>query len=371
MRGVEGGWASETDDLVQILLCGVCKPPYAKWGAQHLSQRAAGRTLELVRVKGLALCWERKACWFWAGYYHQSTVHEGPGHISCVLMPRSLWTWPQRGRGAGLAGPRGRGADAQEPLTRGTEQPQPRTPPCRAGGSADPSRRKGAAVTGNGDCVSSTAQPPAAEALWAGRQPSLGRGGGSVQPCCRPDSGLVRRLDWAGGTLSKLLHLEGEGRGAPKGMGARGRGLWGPFSRPPTTPVPWGLGHPQTLPEFRALVTPGWGHPEPAPSLPGGVSVSPREPVRSVLPHEVTEDRPLSWSPSTAEAPPGALPQPHPRGCPTGPGLAPRARGRCRRWGRLPGLSLDVGAGRLSSLLGVGRLAGRCAPCRAQRQEGI
>ncbi|XP_035866778.1 retinitis pigmentosa 1-like 1 protein [Phyllostomus discolor] len=152
-------------------------------------------------------------------------------------------------------------------------------------------------------------------------------------------------------------------------MGARGRGLWGPFSRPPTTLVPWGLGHPQTLPEFRVFITPGWGHPEPAPSLPGGVSVSPGEPVRSMLPHEVTKDRPLSWSPSPAQAPPGALPQLHPYGCPTDPGPAPRVRGGCRRRGRLPWVESGCWVGRLSGLLGWGDRQAGVPPPRAQRQE--
>ena len=137
----------------------------------------------------------------------------------------------------------------------------------------------------------------------------------------------------------------------------------GHFSRLPTTLVPWGLGYPQTLPEFwTVLIAPGWGHPEPAPLLPGGVSVSPRESVHSVLLHKVSKYQPLSWSPSTARLLPGlslsgshmVAPQPLVQ-LPSVVGAG--AGAGC------PGLSPDVGVRRLSSPLLVGGiLAGRPFP---------
>lgn len=146
----------------------------------------------------------------------------------------------------------------------------------------------------------------------------------------------------------------------------------------------WGVGCPQILPEFQAvLLTQGWGHPEPEPSVPGGGGLAPRESVHCVLPHEETDTGPF----------PGPLPQPCPAPSsrtwssggshsaapiwlPTAPGKnhpqvqLPGSSGGCRGWGRSPALCLKVGAGRLSSCWGWGDWQAGCpSPSRAQMQE--
>lgn len=110
-----------------------------------------------------------------------------------------------------------------------------------------PSRKKGAVVTGS-DAVSGPAQPPTAEALRAGWQPGLGRGlpGESrrVCPMICPDhlpartAGSSEGSPGQEGPLSRLLHLEGQGRASSKGMDAR-RGHLGGILEAAYHLVPW------------------------------------------------------------------------------------------------------------------------------------
>lgn len=166
-------------------------------------------------------------------------------------------------------------------------------------------------------------------------------------------------------------------------MDARGRHLGGVLEAAYHL-VSRGLGHPQILPAFQAvLLTAGWGHPEPQPSVPGAASLSPRESVHCVLPHKETEHWPFPWSPSTAPPAPSSHTWSfwgshslHPFGCPQPLGrVTPRSSsqdpvvGTGAGAGRLA-LCLTVGVGRLSSCWGWGDWQTGCpAPSRAQVQE--